>query len=475
MTRRRPTAVLALAVVLVLAGCTVGYQPTADASGPPDDDPPLGYYDGYWHNDTLDIEPEDGLSARETEAVVSRSMARIQRLRGLRFREDVDVEIVTRETFHEEFGDVWGEPTADQRRLDNVQHEALFLVGPDEDVFDVRQRNRGGVVLGFYQPSEKRLVIVSGNDPATLDDEVTLAHELMHVLQDQHFGLSSFDDSTLDSVNARNGLVEGDATVVEQAYERNCETGKWECVEARTASGGLPVGFHWGVYFLGYFPYAEGPNFVEHHRDRGGWTTIDQIYSDVPTTSAEIIDPETYRRDAYGEAVVEDRNDRSWERITVRNGAEAATVGEAGLTSMFVYTAYASSSPGVVERDAFRNEGPNGLKSANPYTYDIEYASGWYGDRLHAYERGDRTAYVWNVTFVDRANATTFAAGYDQVAEYWGGERRSVEDGTVWTFDGADGPFRGAVWIERDGNAVMIVKAPSESALDDVYAPAETD
>ena len=47
MTRRRPTAVLALAVVLVLAGCTVGYQPTADASGPPDDDPPLGYYDGY--------------------------------------------------------------------------------------------------------------------------------------------------------------------------------------------------------------------------------------------------------------------------------------------------------------------------------------------------------------------------------------------------------------------------------------------
>lgn len=33
--------------------------------------------------------------------------------------------------------------------------------------------------------------------------------------------------------------------------------------------------------------------------------------------------------------------------------------------------------------------------------------------------------------------------------------------------------FGGAVWIERDGNAVTVVKAPSEAALGDVYAPAD--
>ena len=471
---RRPAAALALAVVLTLAGCTVGYQPVGapEPGEVPADDAPLGTYDGYGHDATLDVDAEDGLSASETEAVVSRAMARVQLLRGLRFEEDVDVEIVTRETFREEYDDVWSEPSADRRLLANVQHEALFLVGPDEDVADVRRNNRGGVVLGFYQPSRDRLVVVSRNDPATLDDELTLAHELMHALQDQRFGLSSFDGSTLDSVNARNGLIEGDATLVERAYERNCETGTWECVETETAGGGLPEGFHWGVYFLDYFPYAEGPSFVEHYRDRGGWRAVDPIYGDLPTTSAEIIHPETYRRGVYGEATVEDRNDPDWERVTIEGGAGAATVGQAGLVSMFVYTAYDGDSSGVVDRDAFRNEGTEGLDPDRPYTYDIEYAEGWYGDRLHAYERSGETAYVWNVTFVDRANATTFAEGYGRLAEYWGGDRRAAGGETVWTFEGTKGPFRGAVWVERDENAVTIVKAPSESALGDVYAPA---
>jgi hypothetical protein len=469
---RRPAAALTLAVVFALAGCTVGYQPGGGAAGgAPTDDVSLGYYDGYRYNETLGIDAEDGLSADETEAVVSRAMARVQLLRGLRFEEDVDVEIVGRETFREEYGDVWGDPTADQRRLDNAQYEALFLVGPDEDVVDVRRNNRGGVVLGFYQPGEGRLVVVSRNDPATLDDELTLAHELVHALQHQHFGLS-FDGSTLDSLNARNGLIEGDATVVEQAYEHNCETGAWECVGVDTASGGLPEDFHWGVYFLGYFPYAEGPSFVEHYRERGGWDAVDRIHGDRPTASAEIIHPETYRRDVYGNATIEDRNGPAWDRVRIEGGADAATVGEAGLATMFAYTAYAGDSPGVVDRDAFRNEGPDGLDPDRPYTYDIEYAEGWYADRLHAYERGGETAYVWNVTFVDRANATTFTEGYGAVAAHWSGDRRAREDGTVWTFDGDESRFRGAVWIERDGNAVTIVKAPNGSALGEVYAPA---
>jgi hypothetical protein len=471
---RRPAAVLALAVVLALAGCTVGYQPSGAAGPSPTDDVSLGYYDGYRYNESIDIDAEDGLSADETEAVVSRAMARIQLLRGLRFETDVDVEIVDKETFREEYGDVWTEPTEDRRRLDNVQHEALFLVGPDEDVVDVRRNNRGGVVLGFYQPNEKRLVIVSRNDPATLDDELTLAHELVHVLQDQHFGLSA-GGSTLDSINANSGLIEGDATVVEQAYERNCETGAWECIEVDTATGGLPEDFHWGVYFLGFFPYAEGPSFVEYHRDRGGWTTVDSIHGDPPTASAELIHPETYRQDAYGEATVEDRNAPAWERVTVEDGPDAATVGEAGLATMFAYTAYAGDSPGVVDRDAFRNQGPDGLDSEQPYSYDVEYAEGWYADRLHAYERGNETAYVWNVTFVDEANATAFAEGYGAVAAHWDGKRRALEGGTVWTFDGVGTPFEGAVRIERDENAVTIVKAPTAADLGDVYAPADVD
>ena len=468
---RRPMAAIGLAVVLVFAGCTVGYQPADGSSGPstPAGETELGTYNGYWYNETFDFDAEAGLSETEKRAVFSRAMARVQLLRGLQFERDVDIEIITRETFREEFGDVWREPPEDRRSLDNVQHEALFLVGPDEDVVDVRENNRGGVVLGFYQPSEERIVIVSGNDPATLDDELTLAHELLHALQDQHFGLSSFDDSTLDSVNARNGLVEGDAVVVERAYERNCETGEWQCVEVETtAANPLPPDFHWGVYFLGFFPYAEGPSFVEHHRDRGGWAAVDRLYDDPPTASAEIVHPDTYGSDAYGGVTVEDRNGARWERVTVESGADAATVGQAGVSSMFVHTAYAGDAPGVIERDEFRNEGPDGLDPDRPYRYDIDYADGWTADRLHAYERSGETAYVWTVRFNDAANATAFRDGHRQVMDHWHGERQA---NGVWSFDDG-GPFDGAVLSEREGNTVTVVKAPSEDELDAVYAPA---
>lgn len=466
---RRPVAAIALVAVLVLAGCTVGYQPAPDASSERPEEPvsePLGQYNGYSHDDSFDIDAEGGLTDEEAEAVFSRAMARIQLLRGLRFEDDVDIEIVSRGEFREDFDDVWYEPSGGARKLDNAQYEALFLVGPDEDVVDVRRTNRGETVLGFYQPDAKQLVIVSGNDPATLDDELTLAHELLHALQDQHFDLG-LEVTTLDGVNARNGLIEGDATVVERAYARNCETGEWQCAGTETSSGSaLPGEFHWGVYFLGFFPYAEGPTFVEHHRDRGDWSAVNEIYEDRPTTSAEIVRPKTYGSEAYGEAIVRDRTDPGWDRITVSNGSDFASVGRAGIASMFAYTAYAGDGSGVIERNEFRNAGDDGLDRDRPYTYDVPYTEGWYADRLHAYERDGEVAYVWNVTFNDAENATAFREGYVQVAAHWNGERR----GNVWTFDGS-GSFDGAVWIERDGNAVTVVKAPSATALEEVHAP----
>ncbi len=471
---RRPVAAVALVAVLVLSGCTVGYQPSVpERSDPPSEDH-LGYYNGYWYDDTFEFDTEDGLNDGETEAVVSRAMARVQLLRGLRFEEDIEVELITREAFNEEFDDVWRDPPEGRQALDNAQHEALFLVGPDEDVVDVRRRNQGGTVLGFYQSSQERLVVVSANQPATLDDELTLAHELVHALQDQRFGLRAPADTTADAVNARNGLVEGDATVVERAYERRCESGVWQCVESGTDSGGtLPSEFNWGVYFFGFFPYAEGPGFVEHHRGGGNWSAVDAMHGEYPVTSAEIIAPETYGSDDYGEATVHDRTRAGWERVTVENGSDAATVGRAGLASMFAYTAYAGDGEGVIARDEFRNAGSSGLDPDSPYTYDVPYTEGWYGDRLHAYERDGETAHVWNVTFDDAGDAATFRRGYGQVIEHWGGQRRaSAAGGTVWTLDDR-GRFDGAVRVQRDGNSVTVVKAPSRAALNSVYAPAE--
>ncbi|MEF8914474.1 Hvo_1808 family surface protein [Natronomonas sp.] len=479
---RRPMAAIALAVLLALAGCSAGYQPSSAEPATAEDAESheidhLGYYDGYWHNDTLDINASDGLTEAETEAVLSRAMARVQLLRGLEFEEDIEVELQTRAEFREESDDVWTEPGEGTRRLDNAQFEALFLVGPDEDVVDVRSGNRGGSVLGFYVPGTGRLVLVSGRDPATLNNEYTLAHELVHALQDQRFGLESLGPATLDSVNARNGLIEGEAMSVQHDYEDRCESGEWQCVGTGGGSGASTGSeFHWGVYFAGFFPYAEGPSFIAHHRERGGWDAIDAMHGDQPTDAAEVIYPSTYDTDAYGNATVTDRSDADWERVRTEDGPDYAEVGQSGLTSMFAYTLYAESaeagSGAVIAQDEFLNSGENGLDRQRPFTYDVSYAEGWRADRLQAYVDDNRTAFVWNVTFNDRANASEFGDGYEQVFEFWGGQRVETHgDAEVWRF-GENERFRGAVWIHRDGTSFTVVKAPDRAELDDVYAPA---
>ena len=471
-------AAVALAAMLLLAGCNVGFAPGGTEAEPTErpNAGELGQYNGYWYNQSLDVDASDGLDEAEQEAVFSRAMARVQLLRGLEFEQDVEIELVTRETFREEYGDVaTPDPSEDVRALDNAQHEALFLVPGDRDVVEVRQGNRGDLVLGFYQPSTGGITLVSENDPPTLPNERTLAHELVHALQDQRFGLGSIEGRTLDQVNARSGLIEGTAGVVEQEYERNCETGRWDCAGVGTeADRAAPQeGFHYGVYFVDFFPYAEGPTFVDHHRDRGGWEAVDAMYDDLPNASAEVIYPPTYDTDAYGPAALEDRSDADWTRIEAEAGSHA-TVGQAGLASMFAYTAYTDNGTGraVVDVDDFENVGDDGrLDDRRPFTYDITYAEGWYGDRLHAYRNADETAFVWNVTFRDEANATEFVDGYEQVLEYWGGETAGTRgDGTVWRLAG--GEFDGAVWVARDGTGVTVVKAPDAADLGDVYAPA---
>ena len=197
------------------------------------------------------------------------------------------------------------------------------------------------------------------------------------------------------------------------------------------------------------------------------------MYDRPPETSAELVHPPTYDGGRYGNATLTDRSDRDWERVTVRNGTAHASIGEAGLASMFAYTLRDRHRPNraVVDREAFHNREDGRLDPRRPFTYDLAAAEGWDADRLHAYAGDGGTAYVWNVTFVDRANATEFRDGYGRLLAYWGADRRSVDDGTVWTFDGSS-TFRGAIWVRRNGASLTVVKAPSAAELDDVYAPA---
>ena len=92
----------------------------------------------------------------------------------------------------------------------------LGLLEPRVDLRDVSATVFGQGVAGYYDPRTKRLRIVRGAQTTNpFLEEITLAHELTHALEDQRFGLDLEDSSgSDDAALARLALVEGSATAV---------------------------------------------------------------------------------------------------------------------------------------------------------------------------------------------------------------------------------------------------------------------
>jgi hypothetical protein len=86
----RGLAAVALAALLVLAGCNAFLG--GDRNDPMTDE--LGWENGYWYDEPLSVTTADGLNESEREAVVARTMARVERVRGLEFEQSVPVSVI---------------------------------------------------------------------------------------------------------------------------------------------------------------------------------------------------------------------------------------------------------------------------------------------------------------------------------------------------------------------------------------------
>ncbi|MFC6726777.1 Hvo_1808 family surface protein, partial [Halobium palmae] len=186
----------------------------------------LGWEGGYWYNESVAVDESDGLNDSELAAVVNRTMARVELIRGLEFEERVPVEVVLRSEFQR--SQSGGTTPASVRRFDNAKFEALFMINESTESIGVQRTNSGVSVGGYYSPSQDRIVVVSDTETPTVDAS-TLAHELVHGLQDQQFDLSKVTSETRRGNNAVDGLVEGDANLVQYAFDRRCGA-EWDCL-----------------------------------------------------------------------------------------------------------------------------------------------------------------------------------------------------------------------------------------------------
>ena len=482
---RRMLAV-ALVVLVALAGCQ-SPATTGDAGGTttalntteaPDDtqtgdtddfdyaDPEtdrLGWEGGYWHNESLPVTVSDGLNQSERNMVINRSMARVEQIRGIEFEEPVSVDVISRDTYQDEYAGS-GDTSPELRTFDNVKFEAMFLVGETDDSISVQDSNRGSNVLGFYTPRDDRIVVISESETPTIDEN-TLGHELMHALQFRNFD-ANFSSPTRDKANAHNGLIEGEASFLDNRYSEKCGAA-WECASPESAGGGGGGDLHLGVYIMKYFPYSAGANFVEHVYEDGGWAAVEAVYDDPPASSEQVSEPQKYGSDQPTDVTLPDRSTDDWNRVTVDGRAEYGEVGVGGLTAMFGYPAYEQDrhSQDYVINPLNLDENGNVVRSS-PFNYATKPVEGWDGEQLWVYENGDQTAYTWRLAWDSERDAEEFATTYREVLQYWGAEQRS--DG-VWRIPEGESEFADAFRVTVSGDTVTIVNAPTVDELDDVH------
>jgi hypothetical protein len=262
----------------------------------------------------------------------------VERLRSLSFEEEPspdfldDARITERLTAEvlEEYDE--GDAEADERIL-----SALGAVPPGLDLIEVQTDLLTSQVAGFYDPDTGELVVRGdasddGLDPAA---QSTLAHELEHALADQAFDLPvdvTEDVTDSDAALAALSVVEGDATLTQQhftvvgmtvAEQLGLNTDP-DALAAQRQLADIP---HYLAQSL-QFPYLAGLRFACARYLDGGWEAVDAVYDALPTTSAEILDPQR-----YGTAAVDARDPGQlggdWQR------RRTTTLGAADLLWLF--------------------------------------------------------------------------------------------------------------------------------------------
>jgi hypothetical protein len=156
-------------------------------------------------------------------------------------------------------------------------------------------------VAGYYDPKAKTLYVVEGDDEAVTG--ITISHELVHALQDQHFNLDSLQRSRNDNDRLTSGqaVVEGQATLEQLGAMIGSDNaitslpGGWDRVRQmiRETQSSMPV-FASAPTILQetlIFPYLTGAEFMRKFKSEvpGG-----SPYTRMPTSTEQMMHTERY-------------------------------------------------------------------------------------------------------------------------------------------------------------------------------------
>jgi hypothetical protein len=252
-----------------------------------------------------DTRPSESLppaSESDVRAAVEEISAVVERERGLTFTEPVEVELAGEGDFQRHLLEDFDEDVEELRQTE-VLLKAFGLVEPEVDLVESMRALLGAGVVGFYDPETDELV-VRGTELSPYV-RTTVAHELTHALDDQHFDLDrpEYDDADDEIGFGFTSVVEGNARRVEEAYRATLS--EEEQLDAAAEELALGSGIDVSdvplvLVELISAPYGLGQSFVEELLDEGGQEALDAAFGAPPRTSEQVIDPGAYRAGEAG-------------------------------------------------------------------------------------------------------------------------------------------------------------------------------
>ena len=233
---------------------------------------------------------------------VSESVRKIEKSTGLAFRTPPRLESQPRDSvraflerrFHQELPE--SELTGMER-----SYKAFGLIPSGMDLRRFMLDLLTEQVAGYYDPKDKTLYVVEGGDQDITG--ITISHELVHALQDQHFNLDSLQQARDDNDRLTTGqaVVEGQATLEQigaMIGSDNAITsmpGGWDRVRQmiRETQGSMPV-FASAPMILQetlIFPYLTGAEFMRRFKQEAP----DQSpFTRMPASTEQLMHMERY-------------------------------------------------------------------------------------------------------------------------------------------------------------------------------------
>lgn len=382
---------------------------------------------------------EEPAPATDAQDAVRRALAETSRVRELEATGTVRGVMLSRSAMAERVrASIEREVPVDVVQAEADVLTALGLVPVTFDYVAAVTKLLEQELAGFYEPSDRTMYLAA--DLGGREREATLAHELVHALQDQHYGLErlmAYAPDESDRQGALHALAEGDATsaMFDQLLRDKGRVAtelsdELIAIQVRAAAAfDTKIADVPGVLTRSLLaPYIDGIAFVHWLRRRGGWAEVDRAWSRGLSSTEQILHPEKFL---------------SGELPVVVRAPELPS--SSGLSR--VYT-------DVFGEEALRVV----LEEWLPRRAATEAATGWGGDRVAVFRDQERVAAVWHLVYDDEASARRGAEAFLRGGRQQGSVSRSALGGCV------ERPDRGPFAVTRRDRDIAIVAGPYRRA-----------